>query len=58
VDWIQLDLVRKSPVTGFCKDCNETLGSVKGGQFIDELRNYQLLRRSFAVLNSANLSII
>lgn len=31
LDWIQ------EPVAGFCEDCNEPLGSIEGGEFVDKL---------------------
>jgi hypothetical protein len=33
------------PVAGSCEHDNETSGSIKGGEFLDQLSDYQFLKR-------------
>jgi len=36
------------PVAGSCEDGNESSGSIKGGQFLDLLFDYQLFKKGSA----------
>jgi len=38
---------RHSAVTGFSEHGNETSGSIKEGDFLDQLSDYQLLKKEF-----------
>jgi hypothetical protein len=46
---------RYSPVVGSCEHGNQPLGSIKGGEVLNHLCDYQLLRRS--LLHAVNLSV-
>jgi hypothetical protein len=35
---------RQGQVAGWCESCNEISGSIKGGEFTDQLRDYQLVK--------------
>jgi hypothetical protein len=41
-----MQLAQERPVVGFCENGNEPSGSIRGGKFLDYLRNYQLLKDS------------
>ena len=38
--------IRQNPVS--CTCCNEASGSIKGGEFLDYLRNYKVFKKDFA----------
>jgi hypothetical protein len=40
--------LRYGPVAGFYEDSNEPSGSVKGGEFIDQLNDCELLKKDSA----------
>jgi hypothetical protein len=35
-------------VTGSCEHCNEPWGAIKGGEFLELLSNYKLLKKDSA----------
>jgi hypothetical protein len=41
-------MVTWDPVAISCEDGNESLGSIKGREFIDKLNDYQLLKKNSA----------
>jgi len=41
---------------GFCSDCNENSGTMKGGEFIDKLSDCQILKKT--LLHTVNLSAL
>jgi hypothetical protein len=41
--------LRQGPVTGSREHGNESLGSIKGGEFLDYLSNYLLLKKDSAL---------
>jgi hypothetical protein len=43
-DWLQMH-----PVVGCCKHGNKTSGSIKDGEFLDELSAYKLLKTCFVL---------
>jgi hypothetical protein len=43
VEWMHL--AQKGPVAGSREDGNESSSSVKGGEFLDKLNNYKLLKK-------------
>ena len=47
MDWIELAQDRGKE-TGACECGNEPTGSIKCGEFLDQLRNGQLLKKDFA----------
>jgi hypothetical protein len=44
VHWIHLEGL----VAGFCEHSNESLSTIKGREFLDKLRDYQLLTKDSA----------
>jgi hypothetical protein len=36
---------------GFCENCNETLESIKSGEFADQLKHFQHLKKNCALLD-------
>jgi len=42
LDWI--DLTEKKDVACLCEDGNELWYSIKGGEFLDQLSDYQILK--------------
>jgi hypothetical protein len=36
-------------VAGFCENVNDPSGSTKGGEFLDQLNRYQLLKKPYAM---------
>jgi len=44
VDWIQL-VQGQDPVASSCEDDDEILGSVKCGEFLDQVSNYHVLKK-------------
>jgi hypothetical protein len=40
---------RHGPVTGSCEIGNEASGSTKGGEFLDQMSDYQVLKYSAAL---------
>jgi hypothetical protein len=40
------------PVAGCFEDCNEPSASIKGGEFLDKLRDYRLLKKGFTLQGS------
>jgi hypothetical protein len=47
VDWIYLAQDRHKLV-GCCEHCNESLGPIKLRKFLQQLRNYFLLKKNFS----------
>jgi hypothetical protein len=37
-----------NPMEDFCKHCNESSGSIKGGKFINQLSDHQLVKKDSA----------
>jgi hypothetical protein len=42
---------------GSCEDSNEPLGSIKGRQFLDQLGDYQLLKKESVCLFVSQLEL-
>jgi hypothetical protein len=42
--WTGFVWVRKEPVVSCCEDGNKHSGIIKGGKFLDQLSDYQLLK--------------
>lgn len=43
--WIEFKWLRIDPTEGRCEHENETSGPIKLGEFLDLMRNYQLLKK-------------
>jgi len=48
IGWEVVDWIRLGPVVGFCEHGNEPSDSIKGGEFLDYMSDYQLLKDSDA----------
>jgi hypothetical protein len=44
----------QGPVAGCCKHDNESSASIRGGKFLDQLSDYQLLKKDSAPLHLKN----
>jgi hypothetical protein len=51
-----IERILSGPITAFCVHGGETLGSLKGEEFLDHLKNYQLLKKNFGFSQSLNSS--
>jgi hypothetical protein len=45
--WTTLNSLRIGSNSGFCEHGNEPLGSIKGGEFLDQVSNCKVSRKTF-----------